>query len=225
MFNGFFMRRARERRERRGRLAERLMQLIQAKGVLLVDESLSVHLEAGRRELMREVYRLALREQVYMMSEEDGRVVLMSAMEYHRFMLRRSFTDQMPAHSEYDRTPSSAVLGHVSAADAADGSDPAAESARVVNVIDPYNDDIPGDDMVLLPDEMVIPFPERDDGDIRFFQKTARRFQAGSPVPDDDIEWFTVANGREKMPDGRQGLPERRREPWPVGEEIVAEIE
>lgn len=253
MIRDFLKRRAQKRREQRSEVADALVQRLDREHSLVVDDAFVAGMGVGRRLLFKVIYGLVIRERMHMMADDDGQVVLMTNAEFHRFMLRRSgmreteirrrdilpvFADTMaeqaiaaieeetvwvdsvaaelaepqPALSlleELDSTLVSATLG---------GS-PLSGIMR----------DEPDEVFATLPALAGAPSGERAQ------RKPTRRLQLTGPAASagesgGDLGWFNldVAStllSRENLPDARQSLPDRRREPWAANEESEVNFE
>ena len=90
MLKSYLLRRAKKQQELRSQLADTLLARLERENMLTVDDNLFTELGVGRKLFFRVVYSLAIQERMYLMAEQTGNVVLMTNMEFHRFMLRRS---------------------------------------------------------------------------------------------------------------------------------------
>ncbi|MDR1745496.1 MAG: hypothetical protein LBS30_07070 [Planctomycetota bacterium] len=173
MIADFLMRRVRKQREQRSQLAEALSSRLERERSLTVDDSLIASMGVDRRAFFRAVYAMVIQERMHMMAGGDGRILLMTNGEFHRFMLRRSGLRETEMRR---REGIPAFAGTV-----AERAVAAFEEETVV--VDPVVAEVAS-----------------------------------------DLDWFNLnvapeAAAREKMPDARQSLPDRRREPWPANEE------
>lgn len=163
MFINFF----RARRARRGHnalLADSLSRRLEEEQTLAVDDSLISALGADKSGFFHTVYSMLLQERIHMMSGPDGSVRLMTNGEFHRFMLRQSRREGIPALAD-------TLVEHTAS--------------------------------VMEPDGL--------------------GWFALDVSSEEDTDTLVDAEKRGKLPDARQTLPERRREPWTANEAAAGE--
>ena len=245
MIKYFLKRRAQKRRARRGELASALEGRLEREGTLVVDDAFVDGMGAGRRLLFKVIYGLVIRERIHMMADNDGRVVLMTNVEFHRFMLRRSgmheteirrrdvlpvFADTMAEHAIAAIEEETVWIDSV-AAELAGSELPLLEEldSTLVSATlggSPLSGIMPDESeevFATLPALAASAPPERSS------RRVPRRLQLTGPAAaagesGGDLGWFDldVASTllfRENLPDARQSLPDRPREPWSANEE------
>ncbi len=192
MIADFLTRRARRQRERRSRLADDLSSRLTREQSLAVDDTLIAALGVDRRAFFRAVYSMVIQERMHMMADENGDVRLMTNGEFHRFMLRRSGLRETEIRAR--GVPDMAGISEFAEA--------GAEAEETV-FVEPVTA------------EFVAPLSGPD---------SSPAAEVAAEAPHDDLGWFNLdvspeSDSREKLPDARQTLPDRRREPWPAAEE------
>ena len=228
---------SRKKRLARARLADDVLRRLEADNVLIVEQGVPESFGVKRKEFFQTVYDLVMKERIYMISDIEGKVVLMTNAEFSNFMMRRSTSreteirrrDTVPAKKDnvalvvsFDETPQKPAP-HRSDTAAGDEDDilcRETESTLFTGatlggaILDGILADIhdPADNRA---DEPVLAGSVAGTGD-----------SGVSP----DLNWFSLdvaasEKDGENLPEGRQSLPERRREPWEVLEnaEIIAE--
>ncbi len=86
----------RNRRDPRA-AAEDLMNRLDERASLVVDDALVAEIGLGRRALYRLIYEMVRRERMFMLADRDDRMLLMTNTEFNRFMFRRSGkTEELP---------------------------------------------------------------------------------------------------------------------------------
>lgn len=205
--------------------AEELQRRLEEKASLVVDSRLVADLGVGRRALYRIIYDMVRRERMFMLSDESGQMLLMSNTEFNRFMFRR-------AGKEAPETPRSAPAAAL--AETAD-SDMYLESEDSDLVLEgrweipaaALDSPIAGNLSHAIP-EPGIPEPLYMPAERRRSPRKAAASAAAPMEMEDDLDWFRLdiapagadgAGAAAELPDHRQTLPERRREPWTILEE------
>jgi hypothetical protein len=198
-------------REKHECAAEELMARLAEKASLVVDDSLVSELGVGRKALYRIIYDLVRRERMFMLADSDDRMLLMTNTEFNRFMFRRAGLELPPE-------PAQSV----------------AEDSDIY--IETDDSDIVLEEMWEIPAAALdstlagnlshaIPEPLGTETGTEARPKTQRHAEETLVAARDNLDWFSldVARGEADsgyLPDTRQSLPERKREPWLSFEDV-----
>lgn len=190
MIADFLTRRTRKQREQRNRLAEALSGRLALEPSIAVDDDLIAAMGVDRRAFFRAVYSMVIQERMHMMADESGSIRLMTNEEFHRFMLRRSGLRE----TEIRRREGVPAFADTLAEHAVAAME---EETVVVDLV-----------VAEFVDPASAPAPSL----------------SGDAASNDSLGWFSLDVApepapREKLPDARQSLPDRRREPWNANEE------
>lgn len=216
MITGFLMRRARKQREARSGLADALSLRLEQTQSLIVDDELVSSLGVEKNVFFRAVYAMVIQERIHMMADNNGRILLMTNREFHRFMLRQSGVRE----TEIQRREGIPALADAIAEHAVATLE---EETIVIDAVDaelaesPAFVESPARAEPFEPAE----FPESPELATLVADKNIS--QPDAPAPD-DLAWFNLdvapaRASREKLPGARQTIPDRRREPWAANEE------
>lgn len=181
-------------RRRRTLLAERLLISVEQLGSMIFDRTLVAQLGVGRKLGIKLACHLALKERIHMLTDPNGRVVLMSNMEYERYTERRARGERETEIRVRDGVKSIVVKDFD-----ADGGLPLLIDTVCVEKAE-------------SPPRLLV---TQEESDTALFTSPPLLGNAS------DNEWFNidiVETGTDgasaKSAPERQSLPERKREPW-----------
>lgn len=200
--------------------AEELMNLLGERASVVVDDRLVAEMGVGRKALYRIIYDMVRRERMFMLSDRYNQMLLMTNAEFNRFMFRRS---GKPIPLSMLSTEAEMLC----------------EDSDIVLDLEASDSDIVLEDAPFIPDIPAAPAASTAPAAV------AAAF-AAAPAPG-PLDWFSldiapskrerdaaaltgeavlvsesafVAEGLD-FPDHRQSLPERKREPWAILEDVV----
>lgn len=241
------------RKDRSRRLAGEVMRVLEESGLLVVDRDLLRLLKTTRKALFQTLYELVLRESMYMMSDAEGKVILMTNAEYTRFMTRRSTTreteirrrdgshiaaeagnnamrpETLPSREHIGNEAEQPALVASVAADAQ-------KDLREILCADPETSLFTGATLGGTPRDGVIAISSEvseGGGEASFDVLFPPHLMQGEAEPAELVrhEWFALdidkrgdsGENRDILPGKRQTLPERRRESRLVAEGVGAD--
>lgn len=234
MFGHVFSFFTRRKRDRRARLSDTLLSRLDNDNYLAVDRPLLRSLGVNRRELFRAVYGLVIRERMHMLAEADGTVVLLTNAEYKRFMERRSAyyetrDERGAAHASVaaaPRAPEAPAAAAVAEADM-DEESIAARQERL--------DGVAASILASDSESALFTGATLGGGTLDGLLTDAEASTAIPAIPaasaaesgaESEYDWFDLDIGTGgKLPEKRQTLPKRRRQPWLVAEGAGLEVE
>lgn len=249
MFKNFFLRRAQKRRELRGQLVDTLLHRLERESSLVVDDGLIAQMGVKRRVFFQVVYGLVIQERMHMMADDEGCVILMTNAEFHRFMLRRAGVQ----NPEMRLLENSAVFANeedtiIVDAVAAELATLTVDHDSLIPMLDEMDSTLVAATLGGAPmsglvpeqvDDVIEPLPQLSARgtdpaarESRKLRKPTRQLQLAGPQAEaeGDLNWFdldvtpTLAT-REKLPDTRQSLPDRPREPWLINDNKKTDLE
>lgn len=186
-----------DRNAARHDLAEFLWVCIEAQGSLVVDKEFLKQIRIGRTRALMALCDLLLAERIHLRSDAEGRTVAMSNFEFMRFILNQ--VDEMAHPKRFAKEPAEVEISETVSAESEDNIEVAA--AFVAGVVAGE-----GEGEAVF-SEVPPPMESEDD----WFAIDVATDLPGDPGEGTDL------------PGDRQTLPERKREPWLVFEQIEEE--
>lgn len=193
-------------REKHESAAEALLSRLGENASLVVDDRLVAELGVGRKALYRIIYDMVRRERMFMLADAKDRMLLMTNAEFSRFMFRRAGKDA-PAEAGRAAAAAAGLDSDIVLLESLEDSDIVLDGRR-----EPLGDRTPAAATAAMADaETEVP-------------ELSEPAVLAKPI---DLEWFSLdvaATGTDgadaELPDYRQSLPERKRDPWLSAEEV-----
>lgn len=196
-------------RRQRQELTDRLFSLLERRGAIVFNDGTVEWLGRGQREALLLVCYLAVRERIHLTTDHEGRMLILSNEEYVRRIRRPSrLALSAPA----------APAGNFLVARRRRSTTRARLSGSRIMQVDMAADCLPVDGAPGDAAKSVVTMRPSviEDGGVE-----------GKEHELDSSEWFKVvvssdvlapAGGETELPDSRQALPDRQREPWSTAE-------
>lgn len=235
MFGHVFSFFSRRGRDRRARLADTLLRRLDVDNYLAVDRPLLRTLRTSRRELFRVVYGLVVKERMYMLAEAGGTIILMTNAEYARFMARRSAAyeaggDPEAAPAAVAASPRDPAVSIAALADTDAGPEALSDAARQERLDGVAASILASDSESALFTGATLGGATLDgllaDADASVGNTAPPAAPAAKTATGSEYDWFDLDIGTgAKVPEKRQSLPKRRRQPWLVAEGAGMDVE